>query len=358
MKELEIIIKNLLLKLFLAFKSKTVSEAPESYDKSSKLLFIRLNRIGDALATTPLLKAVKETLGCRIDVLADRKNHFIFRNNPFIDNVIVFNKGLKGFRETINMVRREKYNAVIDLHDDVSTTVTFLLALCHSPAIIGLKKENAIVFSHTVDKPDPSKSHIVERTMQIGKLLGVSIPLSEAFINFFPDKQAEARASDFAEKNFLKDKFILGINISAGSQARYWGTDNFISLISEMKKLNIQLLLLSSPQEKGTAIEIAEKSGILYYETPKFDDLAAIVAKFDLLFTPDTSIVQLASAYRVPLFGLYVKYNTENMIWSPYNTDYDCVITTESTLENMSFNDVFPKFKSFLDKYLYAKRNS
>ncbi|MCK7524365.1 MAG: hypothetical protein MZV64_45405 [Ignavibacteriales bacterium] len=89
----------------------------------------RLNRLGDALVTTPLLHEIKNQLKCKVYVLADRKNHFIFKNNLSIDEVFIFEKGLDGFKNFNNIINQKSIDAVIDIHDDVSTTVSLLVAI-------------------------------------------------------------------------------------------------------------------------------------------------------------------------------------------------------------------------------------
>ena len=71
-----------------------------------------------------------------------------------------------------------------------------------------------------------------------------------------------------------------------------------------------------------------------------------------MLFSPDTATIHLASIHKKPVFGIYVQYNTDDMVWSPYRSDFDCVITKEPTLENVKFEDVILKFEPFLQKYL------
>ena len=96
MKRIELILKNLLLRMLLV-----IYRAPKSDEKlilttKSKILFIRLNRIGDALVTTPLFSIIKKHTNCQIHLLADKKNHFVFNNNPSINIVNVFIKGIRG----------------------------------------------------------------------------------------------------------------------------------------------------------------------------------------------------------------------------------------------------------------------
>jgi ADP-heptose:LPS heptosyltransferase len=93
--------------------------------------------------------------------------------------------------------------------------------------------------------------------------------------------------------------------------------------------------------------------------SPDFDEFCAAISKLDFLFTPDTSAVHIASAFNIPVFGLYVKYNTNDMIWSPYKSKFECIITTEPNLNTVSFEDTIAKFKPFFESVLpYEQRNS
>jgi hypothetical protein len=71
MKKIEYIFKNLLLQLLIFFSS--FRRKSESKKEFKKVLFVRLNKIGDALVTTPLLFEIKSRLKCSVFVLADKK---------------------------------------------------------------------------------------------------------------------------------------------------------------------------------------------------------------------------------------------------------------------------------------------
>ena len=91
--------------------------------------------------------------------------------------------------------------------------------------------------------------------------------------------------------------------------------------------------------------------------TSEFDNFCALISKLNFLFTPDTSTVHIAAAFNVPVFGIYVNYNTDEIIWTPYNTIFDAVITKEPTLHNIMFSDVEKKLKPFLEKLLNIYNN-
>jgi ADP-heptose:LPS heptosyltransferase len=351
MKKLEIILKNFFLRILLMFSFTTKGRNVE-LNENSKVLFIRLNRIGDALITTPLIHFIKEKINPKIFVVADRKNYFVYYNNPYIDEVIVFNKGLKGIKEILKFIKDKEIDAVVDLHYDVSTTVSFIIALCKAPVKIGLEKDNKSIYTHLVKRLDPGKYHIIDRVLELAKLMvkgfEKEITNFDRNIEIFPSKESFSLADDFISNNYRNKKKIVGINISAGSAARFWGVEKYKKLIDFISSYDLNILILSSITENNYAEEISNGK-LKVFSSLIFEEFAAIISKLSLLITPDTAAVHLSSAFEVPVFGLYVKYKTKDLIWSPYKSKFDCVITEDATLDNVTVEEVMPKLKKFVE---------
>jgi ADP-heptose:LPS heptosyltransferase len=326
------------------------------FTNESKILFIRLNRIGDALVTTPLLKNIKAKLGCKIYVLASKNNYFIFENSLLTDEIIIYRKDLVGISKLIKMINKTGFDAIVDLHDDVSSTVSYVMAFSKSKYKFGLEKENDKLFTHKIKKLDPAKHHIIDRVMEFSKLFNVQVDASCVNIVYSYSKEAGEKSKIFLEKHFCNGKFLLGINISAGSEARFWGIENYKKLIYDLSGYKINLLLMCSENDLQKAMEISGTKLPIFYR-PIFDEFCSMINHLDLLLTPDTSIVHIASAFEVPVFGLYVKYNTNNRIWSPYKSKFDCVITEEPTLHNITYKEVNQKFIPFFEKLYYEYSN-
>jgi len=356
MKVVENFFKNLLLKLLLIFNSKNVMSNGDANHIGSKILFIRLNRIGDALITTPLLHVIKKNLNAKIYVLADKKNYVAFNHNPDIDKLIIFNKGIKGFLEIRKLVKFENINTVVDLHDDVSTTVSFLIALSNAPNKFALGKDNKNIYTKTITRLDATKFHIVDRILELAKLFNINHDNSDQNIHYNPGEESIKKINDFLIKSFTAKRFLIGINISAGSKARFWGIENYKKLIHSLSDFDINIMLICSPDDSGEARIISNNKLKIFY-SKDYSDFAAMISKLNLLITPDTAAVHLASAFQVPVFGLYVKYKTNETIWSPYKSDFECVITEEPNLENVEFNEVIGKLKPFIKKHIYSSSN-
>ncbi len=357
MKTVEIYLKNIFLSflLFLNRKNK-LEKANYSIAPGAKILFIRLNRIGDALVVTPLLHEINNTANVEVHVLASKTNRIVFEDCPCVKKVIVFEKGLKSFNNLLGFIEQEKYTAIVDLHDDVSTTVSFLIALSKVPLKFGLKKSNAKIFTHTIEKLDSIKTHVVERNLALLKLFNLKYDKENVNIVYQPKAGSLSKSENFLAHKFPEKKFLIGINISAGSEARFWGVERYRQLLSFFKSYDANILLLSSTRDLKYAIQIAVNNEPLFY-SPSFDEFAAMISKLDFLFTPDTSTVHLASAFNIPMFGIYVQYKTDDMPWTPYQSAHEIIVTKEPNFLNLSFEEVIPKLKPFIEKYVKTLSN-
>lgn len=359
MKKIEFALKNILLRIMLHFNSVNKKNESIKLAPDSNVLFIRLNKIGDALVTTPLIKLIKEKTGCRVTILADRKNHFIFNNPDLYDEIFIFQKGFGAFKKLVKKLNALKFDAVIDLHDDVSTTVSFLIASIHAPVKIGLQKGNENIYTCIVNKLAPDSNHVVSRILEFAKVFDIKYNLENINIHFPLNESSSNKINKFIKSNYngnFDKKFLAGVNISAGSDARFWGVERFKKIISFLENYDLNILIISTENEKHLADKISDNKYPVF-TTPDFNEFAAAVSKLNFLFTPDTSIVHLASAYEIPMFGIYVKYNTPDMIWSPFKSDFDCVITEEPNFKNLDYDQVEEKFKTFFEK-IYEQRNT
>lgn len=344
MKEIEIFFRKLLLNILLSFRFRPKSILEDYQNKETKILFIRLNRIGDALISTSLIHEIRKNIKSQIFLLADKKNFFVFKNNKDIDQLIIFQKGFRGIFNVLHFIKKNKINTIVDLHDDVSATVSFLVAFSKAANKFSLEKESKKIYSKTIPKLEPSSHHVITRLMEIEKLFNIS-PSNDVNIHYSPTNASIEMAIKYLNQNFPKRKFLIGVNISAGSIARFWGVENFKKLLLFISSFDT--LVICSPNDKELAEKISEGRIKLFYSN-NFDEFAAMISKLNLLISPDTAAIHLASAFEIPLFGLYVKYKTNDMIWSPFRSKFEYVVTEEQTIKNVTFENVKLKLEPFL----------
>ncbi len=324
-KNIEIAFRRFLIRL-LSRLVRVQRPLPTEVDFGAcKFLFVRQDRIGDVLVSTPLFHALKKRYpAATIDVLLSVNNHVALSNDPVIRKRWLYDKGVLSTIRMIREIRREKYDFVIDLMDNPSATSTVVCLLSGSRWNVGLEKENAYVYDIVVPLLSRKDTHIVDRIAQLLVPFGIDPGREDLRIRYTVADRSRRFANDVLKRVRQSPGKVVGINISAGHDVRFWGVDNFRALLSLLQRRipHRQFLLLFKPAHKRLAREIAEgfRNVSVSPDTESFDEFAALISLLGLIITPDTSAVHLAAAFGIPAVVLYVQSNKELRIWDPYGS--------------------------------------
>ena len=296
-----------------------------------KFLFVRQDRIGDVLISTPLWWSLKDSYkSAAVDVLLSTNNQFVLDNDPQIRKRWIYDKGIVSTWKLIHGIRREHYDFVIDLMDNPSATSTLICLFSGARWTVGLDKDNSYVYDVVVPLMSRRDSHIVDRIARLLVPFGIDPSLGDLRIHYTVSEQARRFAREkFVEQSLLPGKPI-GINISAGHDVRFWGVENFRTLILELnKKLrNASFVVLSKPSQSHFAEDIVRgfENAVSPPATRVFDEFAALIENVRLLVTPDTSAVHLAAAFGIPSVVMYVQSDKNLRIWEPYKTRSEVLV--------------------------------
>jgi ADP-heptose:LPS heptosyltransferase len=316
-----------------------------------KFLFLRQDLIGDALVSTPVFDLLKRRYpGAVIDVLMSPKNHFTLEHNPAIRKRWIYKKTPRELMKLRKQIRQEQYDFVVDLLDNPSTTSTLWCLNARAKWRVGLAKENDFCYDFVAPMLPKSEFHIVERTANV--LLAFRIdPGKEILrIRYYVSPQSEKSADKFWSENGFTDKTVVGVNISAGDEVRSWWGKNCIEVLSEMTKRHPEwkILLLFKPEDshKARSISQAVPSLIFSPPTPTFDHIAALVKRVRILVTPDTSIVQIASAFNIPSVVLHLRLSAlHGHLWEPYKSDAVNLVASVDHVETIPAKDIISAFE-------------
>ena len=133
-----------------------------------KYLIIRFSSIGDIVLTTPVIRCLKKQTGAEMHFLTKNSFKSILEHNPYIDKVYAINSKVG---EVISDLKKEKYDAIIDLHGNIRTKqVKFRLsAKAYTFDKINYKKWQMVYLK----KNNLPELHIVDRYLKTVELLGV-----------------------------------------------------------------------------------------------------------------------------------------------------------------------------------------
>lgn len=314
----------------MAFKNKNKQNA--------KIVFLRPGKLGDMIVATPIFKALKNQIpDTSIAVVASPYNQVIVQHNKNIDILKVVNfHSFFSILKLVFWIRREKFNWVIDLTPEISTTSSIIARLVRSSRIkvAGMHKGvHARYFDIVTDDKD---LHLIDRN----RLLVESV-IGHSFTGDFRpdislDKPDIERALNIFSK-CLNSTLKIGINLSAGASMRQWTKQNYKKLLDAIycKYRDATVVLFSVGAQTAWVQEFKQAyNQIVDVGNSEFLAVAAIIQKLDVFVTPDTSLLHVASAFNIPNVGLYCMGGENFVRWRAYKTLTKELVALESNNVN------------------------
>ena len=268
-----------------------------------KFLIIRFSSIGDIVLTTPIVRCLKQQVeGAVVHFLTKPVYASILESNIYIDKVHT----LGSFSETINELRDEGFDYIIDLHKNIRT-----LRFKNKLKIIDFSFEKLnyekwlLVNTKRNKLPD---LHIVDRYFETVKLFDV-VNDKKGLDYFIP----EDVNYDFKDLFSGEDKFVA-FAIGGQHATKQLPAEKIKEICLGIIK---PVILIGGKEDQKIGEEVSEKLEHVYNLCGKtsLDESAYIINKSALVITHDTGMMHIAAALKkdilsvwgntVPEFGMY-----------------------------------------------------
>ena len=138
-------------------------------EKKLKILVVRFSSIGDIIYTTPVVRCLKKQVkGAEIHYLTKKSFRFILENNPYVDKLHLLEDKLS---DTIKLLKREKYDYVIDLHNSLRSILVKAALQVKSSTFKKQRIKKILAIRFKINRVKPR--HLVDRYLDTVKFLGV-----------------------------------------------------------------------------------------------------------------------------------------------------------------------------------------
>lgn len=292
-----------------------------------RILLIRLERIGDVLVSIPVMRALRTRYpDAHIDLLVSRANRAARdAAAPFVTRVWCYEKTFGSAIDLLRAFRRMRYDVIVDLIDHPSTTAQLVIRWCHPRAAVGLLHAESGLYTHAAPTLDPATVHPVERFAQLLLPFGIDPTVEPLDLEYRLATEDVERARTLLGPKSRPLRF--GVNLSARQPERYWGRSNYVELIRHLSAHDprFAVSICGTPRDAAEVRHVAEATGSQPVPArASLHDFAAFIHEFDLLLTPDTAVVHLASSWKLPTVALY--HAEEGVApWLPYKTPHRAV---------------------------------
>lgn len=278
-----------------------------------KILIIRFSSIGDLVLTTPVFRCVKKQLpDAEIHLVTKEKFGIVTANNPYIDRFIYLQDDLK---KVIRKLKHEKYDFVIDLHNNVRS---FRIKKALRKTSFSIDKLNVEKFllTHLNINTMPSV-HFTERCLQTVQSLGITDD-GLGLDYFIP-------GDDTVSSHDIPTSHSAGF-ITLVIGATYETKKLPLHKLQELcRKVDYPVILLGGKEDKkwGDLISMIDPIKI-YNACGKFNlnESSDLVRQSKLVVCHDTGLMHIAAALQkpiisvwgntTPVFGMYPFYGKKS----------------------------------------------
>ena len=264
-------------------------------------LVIRLSSLGDVILTTPVFENLKAARPkCRTSVLVKRAFAPVFKDNPFVDEVLIFEeKGLWGWAREI---RRRRFNVVLDLHDTPRSRIWGWLS---GAGRVERYDKRAWDRRRLVRTKEPSgrlAGRVVDRYLETLGKPGIPVRTRQPKIYV-----ADGDLGDGLSRRIGNGPFV-SVAPGAVHAAKRWPAERFAEAADALVSGDGTVLILGSRADRAAAQAVAgalkSRSVNLAGET-SLRELFSLLAGCRVVLTNDSGIMHAADALGRPTAAVF-----------------------------------------------------
>ena len=270
------------------------------------ILVVKLSAIGDVIHALPVSYAIKETFpDAHLTWVVEPTAYDILAGNPFIDNIILFEKKrfrtVRGFLEEFRPFRHElrarKYDAALDLQGLFKSAA--IVAQSGAKLRLGTAnmREGSAYVSHSV-KGAHASGHIVERYLDVARALGCRVGEVRFPVAVSPAEAASADAL-LAAEGVREDHRFAVLAIGANWPNKRWPVKYFAVLADWLYSEKLIPVLVGGGRLDESLVRdieaLTEVPPVNLVGRTSLKKLAHIFKRADLVLGGDTGPVHLAA---------------------------------------------------------------
>lgn len=280
-------------------------------NKIRKILFIRVDRIGDLVLSTPALKFLKQKYPrALLAVLVSPSVQTLIEACPFIDEVLAFD-------EKMNL-RREGFDLVIDGMDDYTLKSAILAYQTKAKYRVGYDHHGrGVFFTHSLPAGEYYKPFI-DRMIDLTKESdeGVDDRCPELHV---PSKAQENVLKYFNDNEIGSNDIVITIHPGGFYWTQRWVPQRFAAVADLIvQRYGAKIILMESQREIALINEIRSSMNskpFVFIGRP-IEECIALIKRSQLMICSNSGPMHIATAVETPTVSLIGPQNPDR--WWPY----------------------------------------
>ncbi|MCX5710356.1 MAG: lipopolysaccharide heptosyltransferase II [Candidatus Omnitrophica bacterium] len=287
----------------------------ENLGEPKRILIVRTDRIGDALLSTPVIKAIRSAYPqSYIAMMVAPAARDIIEGNPYLDEVIIYDKdsrhkSLPASMRFARILAKKHFDLALILHPtNRSHMVTFFAGI---PRRIGYDRKMGFLLTDRLHHTKQlGEKHEMEYALDLVRYLGIEPKDKDLFMPI--KKDSEEWAEKFLQSEGIsKNDKLLAIHPAASCISRIWPQERFAELADKLaEKYGFKILIIagSDPSHINIARKVTEKMkqrAVNLSGKISLSQLASVLKRCQLYVSSDTGPMHIASTVGVPVVCLF-----------------------------------------------------
>lgn len=259
-----------------------------------KILVVSLTNIGDVILTFPVIDILKKDFpSAKLSVVIGPKAESLFCENPFLDQVYIFDKHQPPLKSLlwISRLRRERFDLVVDLRN---TAIPLMISPRYRTSY-RMKKTNGL--------------HMKEK--HLNRLESVYVPETHATEQcaLFVTKKDEEYVDQLIDREVGHDGRYVIIAPGAADHSKRWPEENFSSVCDRLiKDHNVKIIFVGNEEDRKVArrinkFMIADTANLC--GRTNLVQLAGLFKRCFFTIVNDSAPMHLASYLNIPVLALF-----------------------------------------------------
>ncbi|MDP8266122.1 MAG: glycosyltransferase family 9 protein [Candidatus Aceula meridiana] len=260
-----------------------------------KILVISLSNIGDVVLTCPVIDSLIDRFPTsEIFLVVGQKAKGLFDNNPYLQDVLVFDKQQPKFSmlKWAWALRQYRFDMVVDLRH------TAIPLIINPKRRTSLSKPRADFKMHMKDKHFKRLQEVVPDSMMSNNRYAI-------FLNDRQEKNIEGRIGHYLGKN---QKYYV-VSTGSANPAKRWNKKGFASICHMLKnEKHLTAVFVGDENDNDATVDIireAKESCINLCGKIDLLTLSYVLQESEFVLANDSAVAHLASYFNIPALVLF-----------------------------------------------------
>jgi heptosyltransferase-2 len=272
-----------------------------------RIIVIDLLYLGDLMFAVPFFRELRKNFpAAQIDLIVNNAFYSVMENNANLDNIYAYDKSWSN-KQSVRFARglgRNNYDLGINIHGSWRTAL--LLKLINPSYAIGYGGQGRGLFLNQELK-QPVNQHMVDVYLNFLREMDLSVETGLPYLEVTDEARNEINKK--LENWGIDTKVqLIALNTAGTWPTKRWTAEGFAQLGDVLNREYGRVIMVGSPGDLSRVeeiVELMETEPIIAVGKTSLKELAALLARCDLVISNDSGPVHVAAAVGTPTITIF-----------------------------------------------------